>query len=313
MSIKAIKSASREEWLKLRMGFVGGSDAAAVVGLNPFQSPYSLWAEKRGISAPFEGNLATEVGSFLEEFVAKKFENETGKKVRRNNRSLVNDKYPWALADIDREIVGENAILEIKTTSELNTKRFKNGEYPPQYYVQVMHYLAVTEAEKGYLAVLIGNRDFRVFEIERDEDEIAALMEAEKEFWGKVKDGVEPEVDGTASTTEALSEVYPKSDEDEIDLVGYDEILQHYFELAAQIKALKELQDEYVNQLKQYMGDAGKAKNDNYSVSWTTSVRRTFDAKAFAADHAGMDLSQWYKETSTRMFRVTERKKEEKE
>ena len=152
-------TSSHEEWLALRHKYIGGSDAAAVVGLNSYMSAYSLWAEKTGRLPGFEGNLATQVGTYLEDFVAQKFAEVTGKKVRKSNQSWFNDQYPWAIANIDREIVGEDAGLEIKTTSELNIKRFKGGDFPANYYVQCMHYMAVTGKQTWYLAVLIGNRE----------------------------------------------------------------------------------------------------------------------------------------------------------
>ena len=159
--ITKVKTANHEEWLKLRSQYLGGSDAAAVVGLNAYASPYSLWAEKTGKIPGFAGNLATEVGAFLEEFVAQKFAQETGKKVRKCNQSFLNSEYPFAIANIDREIIGEDAGLEIKTTDSLNLKKFKGGEYPANYYAQIVHYLAVTGKKRWYLAVLIGNKEFK--------------------------------------------------------------------------------------------------------------------------------------------------------
>ena len=120
MAIKKIRREDRESWLALRKRYIGGSDAASIVGLNDYQSPYALWCEKRGITPEFEGNLRTEVGAYLEDFIAKRFEQETGKRVQRSNFSFVNDAYPWVIADVDREIVGENAGLECKSTSALN-------------------------------------------------------------------------------------------------------------------------------------------------------------------------------------------------
>lgn len=185
--ITKVRTANREEWKALRSRYIGGSDAAAVVGMNAYVSPYSLWAEKTGSLPGFSGNLATEVGAYLEEFVARKFSEITGKKVRRANQSFLNSDYPWAIANIDREIIGEDAGLEIKTTDTMNLKKFRGGEYPANYYVQSVHYLAVTGRQRWYLAVLIGNREFRWFTIERDEAEIAALMTAEADFWEHVK------------------------------------------------------------------------------------------------------------------------------
>lgn len=308
MSITKVKTASREEWLKLRSQYIGGSDAAEVMGLNPFSSPYALWAEKTGQIPCFAGNLATEVGTFLEEFVAQKFAAETGKKVRKCNQSFLNSDYPFAIANIDREIVGEDAGLEIKTTSELNMKKFKGGEYPANYYCQCVHYIAMTGKQRWYLAVLIGNRDFQWFTIERDEAEIAALMGAEADFWELVKNRTPPVADGSRATTAAIKTIFAESSEDTVDLTLKLPALLQYIDLDKQIAELETLRDEAANRIKSFMGDAGGGECDGYRVSWKSSTRRTFDSKKFAKENPGLDLTGYYKETSARTFRVTEMK-----
>lgn len=306
--ITRVSTKDREDWKALRHKYIGGSDAAAVVGLNPFCSPYSLWAEKTGKVPGFEGNLATEVGSFLEEFVAKKFEQETGKKVRRINQSILNDEYPWAIANIDRDIVGEDAGLEIKTTSEMNTRKFKNGEYPENYYAQMVHYLAMTGKKKWYLAVLIGNRDFKIFEIPRDEGEIEALMEAEKKFWRYVETDTAPPADGSEATTEAIKGVYPEGGSGSINLFGFEHDIKQYMLLDAQIKNLQKLKDECANKIKAFMGDSSRGESSGFKVSWVNQNRSTFDNKRFALEHPEIDLSTYYKNTSTRPFKITEKR-----
>ncbi len=308
MAITKVKTASHEEWKALRSNYIGGSDAAAVVGLNPYSSRYSLWAEKTGRIPGFEGNLATEVGTFLEEFVARKFEAETGKKVRRANQSFLNSDYPWAIANIDRDIVGEDAGLEIKTTSELNLTKFKGGEYPANYYAQMVHYMAITGKQRWYLAVLIGNREFKWFTLERDEDEIKALMDAEKDFWQLVETDTQPEPDGTEATSEAIRAIYPESNASSVDLYIYREELARYISLGNQIKELETYREEAANTIKAYMAEAERGECEGYKASWKSQTRRTFDSKAFMADHREMDFSGYYKETSTRAFRVTEQR-----
>ena len=310
MSITKVKTASREEWKELRSHYIGGSDAAAVVGLNAFSSPYALWAEKTGKVHGFSGNLATEVGTYLEEFVAQKFAAETGKKVRKCNQSFFNSDYPWAIANIDREIIGEDAGLEIKTTSEMNMKKFKGGEYPANYYCQCVHYLAMTGKLRWYLAVLIGNRDFRWFTIERDEAEIAALMAAEADFWELVKNNTPPVADGSQATTAAIKTIYAESSGDTVDLTLENTALAQYISLGKQIAELEAMRDEAANKIKSFMGDAGGGECDGFRVSWKSSTRRTFDSKRFAKENPGLDLTGYYKETSTRTFLVTELKGE---
>ena len=305
--INRIKTENREEWKALRKQYIGGSDAACVVGLNPFASAFSLWAEKTGSVPEFEGNLATEVGTFLEEFVAQKFEKETGKTVRRCNLSLVNDSYPWAIANVDRLVVGEDAGLEIKTTSELNMKNFRNGEYPPNYYVQCIHYLAVTGKARWYLAVLIGNREFRRFTIERDEDEIKALMDAEREFWNSyVLPKKTPPVDGHSATGEAIKKLFDIEDADNVDLSGFGDMFRQRKALNDQIRSLKSELDSIDNQVKVAMGSASKGFCGRFTVSWKTQNTSGLDRDRIKADFPEIDLSKYA--SQSRIFRVTEKK-----
>ena len=304
--ITKIKTQSHEEWLELRSHYIGGSDAAAVVGMNAFASPFSLWAEKTGKVPGFAGNLATEAGTYLEEFVAQKFAQETGKKVRKCNQSFLNSDYPFAIANIDREIIGEDAGLEIKTTDSLNMKKFSGGEYPANYYVQCVHYMAITGKQRWYLAVLIGNKEFKWFTIERDEAEIAALMTAEAEFWELVKTDTPPAVDGTQATTEAIKTIYAENDDSVCDLTPFSANLRQYIALKKQIKELESLLDEAANGIKAFMGESGNGECDGFKVSWKSQTRSTFDSKRFAKENPDIDLSGYYKSTNARMFRVSE-------
>lgn len=304
--IEKVKTANHEEWLKLRSKYIGGSDAAAVVGLNPYSSPYALWAEKTGRVPGFAGNLACEVGTFLEEFVAQKFAQVTGKKVRKCNQSFLNSQYPFAIANIDREIIGEDAGLEIKTTDTLNMKKFRCGEYPENYYAQMVHYLAVTGKQRWYLAVLIGNKEFKLFTLERDEAEIAALMTAEAEFWKLVRMDIPPAVDGTQATSEALNIVYSDCDNTTCDLTAFIKNLQRYTELKAHIKELEMMANEAANQIKQFMGSSGSGECNGFKVSWKPQTRQNFERKRFEIENPDIDLSEYFKKSVSRPFKVTE-------
>lgn len=293
-----------EEWLSIRHKYIGGSEAGAIVGLNPYESCYSLWTKKTDKAPAFEGNLATKVGTYLEEFVAKLFEEETGKAVRKQNYTLVNDKYPWACANIDRAIVGENAGLEIKTTSALSTRKFNGVDFPAQYYAQCVHYLAVTEKEKWYLAVLIGNNDFRIYELERDEEEIAALMEAEEAFWELVQKNTPPAVDGSEPTSEAIKTVWadsiPDSTTDLTPVAVYLDMYKHLQQQEAEIAKQKAECQAYIEV---YMEDAERGEFNEYKVSWKTQSRKTFDKKTYEKDHGPID-DKYYKVSTSRPFKL---------
>lgn len=298
---------SHDAWLEERRKSIGGSDAPSIIGLNPWQSPYTVWADKLGKLPPKEDNEAMRLGRDLEDYVAKRFTEATGKKVRRENFIITNPQYPFAHANVDRMVVGEDAGFEAKTTSVLNLKKFKGGEYPANYYVQCVHYMMVTGCAKWYLGVLVLGEGFYSYEIERDEDEITALAESEAQFWELVKSQTPPPADGTASTSETLSTIYPESNDDSVNLMAYEQYLEQYMVLSAQMKELDKLKEEAGNRVKAFLGDAGNGESDRYKVSWASTTRSTFDAKRFAAEHPDLDLSEYYKTSTYRTFKVTER------
>ena len=305
--ITKVKTNNTDEWLALSHKYIGGSDCAALIGMNPFSSPYAVWAEKTDLIAPFEGNLATDVGTFLEPFVAKKWMEETGKKVHNDNLSFLNDEYPWAIANIDRKVEGENAGLELKTCSELRMKEFHGDEYPANYYAQCVHYLAVTGYDKWYLGVLVGNRHFLTYEIERNEEEIASLMEAEKEFWYKhVVPKVAPPVDGSFATTDAISEIYTFDGGDTVDLSRYEGTFQQRKSVDTHIRSLKEEKDRLENQIKVLMGNSPKATCGLFTVSWKNQKTSGLDREAIKRDYPDIDFSKYA--TESRVFRITEKK-----
>lgn len=309
MSIREIPYSSREEWLELRKGYIGGSEAGAVVGLDSYKSPYSVWAEKTGRAPGFEGNIITRVGSYLEDLVATLFCEETGKQVRRKNRMMVNDKYPWACADVDRMVVGEEAILECKTTNSFPVmKDLRTGSFPDRWYCQMMHYLAVTGKKKAYLAVLVASRDFYWFELERGEAEVEALMASEQDFWWCVDTDTPPDTDGSEATTEALATIYA----DEVSgsmasLFGRESLLAERSQLKSQQKALDERVKEIENRIKADMGEAEKAACGRFSVSWKSQSRRSFQEREFQKDHPDIDLRPYFKTSTSRVFKVTEK------
>lgn len=296
---------SREEWLKHRRKGIGGSDAAAIVGLNPYSSPFAVWADKMGELPPKEETESIRLGHDLESYVAKRFEQETGKKVRKKNAIIYNENYPYAFANVDRLVTGEDAGLEIKTTSEMNLKTFKSGNYPATYYTQCTHYMLVTGAKVWYLAVLVFSKGFFVFKIERDEDEIKALAEAEKQFWNDyVMKKEPPEPDYKPATSDALNyiyepdgtEIYAKSDIDaEIDRLN--DLKQQKSELDKEIKAAE-------NKIKNYMGDAETLTGTNMICTWKVQKRSSYDYKRLFEENPQLKEENYRKTSESRVFRM---------
>ena len=303
-----IPYASHDEWLGIRRGHIGGSDAGAIVGLNQFASAFSVWAEKTGSVPEFEGNTATRVGTELEDFVAHLFMEETGKKVQRCNFTLVNPDYPWACANIDREILGEDAILEIKTTNSWDvSKMTRNGEYPDQWLCQMTHYLAVTGCRKAYLAVLVECRELKIFELERDENEISALMGAERDFWyDYVVPRKTPPTDGHSATSEAIRKMFSEEAGADADLTGFEDLFRQRKILNENQKKLKAELDAIDNQLKTIMGTAATGRCGIWNVSWKLQRTSGIDRDAVRKDYPDIDFTRY--QTESRVFRVTEKK-----
>jgi len=111
---------SREEWLRTRKKGIGGSDASVVLGFNPWKSPFELYIEKTSDDIRELDSEAVYWGTVLEDVIAEEFTRRTGKKVRRQNKVFIHPEYDFMIANIDRDVVGEKALLECKTTSAFN-------------------------------------------------------------------------------------------------------------------------------------------------------------------------------------------------
>lgn len=268
--------APREDWLRVRNLGIGGSDAGVILGLNKWKSPITLWAEKTGRAEPedLSGNEAVYWGTKQEPLVAERFYEETGKKVKRRG-TLRSRPYPWMLANVDRWVVGEKAGLEIKTTNAFSAAAWDGDEIPDSYYAQCLHYMAVTGAEKWYIAVLIGGQDFRWKEIPRHEEDIRALRKAEALFWRHVRDNTMPEdIDGSESTARTLSALYHENPEAvELPEEAMD-LIRRYDEWAARKKEAEEGIRECKNGLMALMGDAETATADGRKITWKTGKPR---------------------------------------
>lgn len=307
--ITKISTANRAEWLSLRSQYIGGSDAAAVIGLNPYKSAYALWAEKTGQVAPFEGNVATRVGNHLEQLVATMYSEETGNKVRNDNRTYFNDVYPWACANVDRRILHQRAGLEIKTTNDRSKiKQLLERSIPPDWQCQMTHYMAVTGLERWDLAALCGSRELILLSLDRDEQDINALMTTEQAFWECVKNREPPGVDGSESTADTLSVMYFNSVPDsQCSLEPVSGHVSALLQLKAEKKALEERIRMAENAIKEYMGDKESGTFGNVSVKWKTVSRTTYDTKALCKAYP--DLMERYQKLSiSRRFTVKEEK-----
>lgn len=312
MMVEKVSTAgwSREKWQSWRrkVQTIGGSDAAVVLGLNPYKSPYSLWAEKTGAVEPgdISDKEAVRLGNDLEEYVAKRWTEKTGKKVCRKNAILSNPEYPFAHANIDRAVIGEpDAGLECKTTSSFEIiRKLRAGDIPDSWYCQCMHYMMVTGAKRWHLAAVAFGAGFYAFTIVRDNEEISELARAEKAFYESILFGPAPSPDGSISSLDTMSKLMPNSRSRTIDASGAVSYLMEYSAIKKQIERLEGQLHEAEANIKAFMGDAEKAVCSRYSASWKTQERSTFDRKKYEADYGKIPES-YFKKITSRPFKVT--------
>jgi predicted phage-related endonuclease len=218
---------------------------------------------------------------------------------------FLHNKYDFIFADIDRDVVGENAGLECKTTSAFTKSDFAGGQIPLYFYCQCVHYMAVMNYEKMYLAVLVLGQAFYWFEIERNEAEIESLIGAEVDFWQNyVLTNTPPPVDGSDSTSQTLAEIYEPNDET-CTLFGWEYTAKAYIELNQRIKELKAEQEERKNTLLAQMEGRVKADLNGYEITNKPTLRSSIDSKKLKAEMPEI-YEKYLKTTESARFTIKE-------
>ena len=189
---------SHENWLRLRKTGIGGSDAGAVCGLNPYSSAMKIFRDKISDIVEETNNEAMRIGHDLEDYVAKRFTEATGLKVRKSNFMYRSVEHPFMLADVDRLVVGEDAGLECKTVSAYSADKWADGNIPLHYVMQCYHYMAVTGKRTWYIAAVILGKEFIYRKLEWDDEIINGIIAKEEYFWNEyVTKGILPPPDGS--------------------------------------------------------------------------------------------------------------------
>lgn len=298
------------EWLKERQCGIGGSDVGAILGVNKYKTPFEVYLEKtEPITEVGEQSESAYWGDQFEEVVAKEFEKRTGKKVRRDRKHYKHKDYPFMVANIDRRVVGENAILECKTANQFLANEWEENEIPASYLVQVQHYLVVTGAEVGYIAVLIGGQRFVWKKVQRDEELIQMIIEAEKNFWKMVQDKTPPAFDGSSAAEKYLSEKYSSAEVGKFEELGleYKDKIKKYFELKDQKDLLDTQIKEIENQIKFELKDAESGFAPGYSISWKNVSSNRVDSKKLKVEYPDI-YKEVLKESKSRRFLIKEDK-----
>lgn len=285
------KDMKRSDWLKLRKQGIGGSDAGAICGLNPYASAMDVFVDKTNTMDKEDyDNEAMRMGRDLENYVAERFTEATGLKVRRSNATYYHEKYPFMIADVDRLLVGskkEGLVgLECKTASPYSADKWKDGQVPAHYLIQCHHYMAVLGAKAWYIAVVIYGREFKFVKIERDEEIVNNLIKIEKEFWEQhVVPKIMPAPDGSDSAEKFIGTYFKETKENlSVPLLGFDDKLKRREEINELIDKLSVEKKQIEQEIKVYMKDSEIAENEHFLVSWKNTISNRLDSSRLKAE-----------------------------
>lgn len=314
----------RAEWLQRRRAGIGGSDVAGILGLSPWASPWSIWADKVGlIELDTESTPAQEFGTRAEPMLKLWFEDETGLIVRGTQAEYTDPQRPWMRVTLDGEAWPPGwseepdarmlGVVEYKATSE-PPSAWADGP-PVHYQCQASWAMAITGARRvwfGVLHIAFGRPAFRVYLFERDDEDITTIVEACDRFWhDHVLTGIPPAADGTRATTDAIAAVYTAPTEDTVetddDLAAWIDLLH---DAERVIEANSQVVDEAKNRIRAALGDAtvltrgvdGKGA-PVIAATWRQTGRTTLDGKALKAAHPEL-AAEFERTTTTRSLLV---------
>jgi putative phage-type endonuclease len=192
------RNLSKKEWLEVRKKGIGGSDVGTIFKANKYKTLIELWKEKTGLlddEAPDGPNEKMYWGLELENIIRNEFTKRTGIKVVKEPFILQHSEYNFMIANLDGicQDKENNYVFEAKTGQY--SDEWEN-KIPFTYYLQLQHYLAVTNFNRAYLAALLNGNKFLIYSIKKNDDFIKEMIHKEIQFWYLVVNKTAPMDDG---------------------------------------------------------------------------------------------------------------------
>lgn len=294
----------RERWLEIRRAGIGGSDMAAILGLDAYKTALDIYFDKRGEGEARRGPALEEAARFghlMEGVIAKEFAVRSGLRLLRPPGVMANVSRPFMLATVDWLVTDvlsgkvppeRKYPLEVKTRSVYQSVQWKDSPADAPA-IQTHWYTGVTGAPKGYIAALIGGNQLKWYEVPRDDDLIGMLIEAAESFRKNHLDtGVPPEPGGTPQASTLLDSIWGGDPEKFVYLDrGLTVAREEAVTAAAAVKAAMVRMETARNRVKLAMGDAEVAfAGGNVFATWTRNG--TFAWKRFMREEP--ELAEQY-------------------
>lgn len=300
--MSAVLKTTHEEWLQQRRRGIGGSDAAAVLGLSKWSTPLQVYYQKLGEAPPIPESEPMRWGKLLEPVLRQEYADQTGREILMTDGVITSEQHPFMLASLDG-FTRDDRIVELKTARSGDGWGDANDDIPTEYLIQVQHYMAVTGYEVADVAVLIGGSDFRIYEVPADKDLQTMMIEREAQFWQRVEQERPPEPVSVADLM-AFYAVKPGN------VHATPEIVQ----LVSELKALRsnicdlEISKESLeNEIKLFLGDRDTLLDANGKalVTWKQAKAPIkFDTKRFQDEQPVMYSQYCVEGMASRRFLV---------
>lgn len=280
-----------------RKTYIGASEVAAILGLDRYRTRLDVYNEKRGLAPAFEGNNQTERGNRLEAIAAEYFTEKTGTPLRRKSDAFTHPDHPFIVGHVDRVVVGEKRLVEIKCPSVAMFRKLQREGLPENYVIQAQVYMGLAGFPKLTFDIFCADVwDAAIFDIDFDETIYSAAIAGVVTFWNNyIVPGVAPtdadehaKVDiekGEGSVTFRDDENFIAKAQAIREAVTLKRDAEELFEIAK-----KDLLDAVENECGTYEG-GGIRLHYNEQAG-----RKTFDKKALAAAFPQIDLSQFEKQ-----------------
>ena len=296
-----------------RTQHLGGSDLAAILGIDRFRTPLDVYLEKRGEGAPVEETEAMFWGKDLEDRICRRWATRNNRKIRRRNARIVHPKHPWLGGHIDRDVVGVREGLEAKLSSADDWGPDGSADIPEHYVPQPHVYMAVTGYDRWHVTALLwsfGPPNQKDYVIERDEEMIGMLIEAGGRFMvDNVRKGVPPD----PTSSEQANQLWNKAVVGRTTPITPD-VLKAMGELVTEKevqKASNARRDALELILKSHLQDSEVSVDEAAKAlfSWKSQGSNRFDQKRFQEDHPEL-FAEYVGRTSYRVLRILKRGKE---
>jgi putative phage-type endonuclease len=280
----------RTEWLAWRRDGIGASDIAGILGISPWASPFSIWADKTGLldDDDLDEDDRREFGKRAEAMIGPWFEHRTGLTIAAEQVCLASLDHDWMRATPDGLVIPEppddGYLCDVLGPVEYKAVADKPwDQIPAHYQAQGQWQMAVGRWDRAWFAVLHGTR-FRVYVLERDQADIDYMIERAEQFWfDHVVANVPPEIDGSDATAAAIKALYPETQRGETRPVDHVAgALQMLAEAKAETKAAETKANAAHSTLVWAMGDA-----EIGTVAGSTALTLKTQTRKTTCQHCG--------------------------